>query len=272
MANWKKLVFGELSWKRLGKSIVSIYLILLVVAVAFGDYLIFAPPEPSYTANSPDISTISSDDGSELAVLYLPAGKEMPTLLWSHGNAEDLGFARPLLELFHAKGFGVLAYDYPGYGISTGETSEISVYAAINSVYAYGLRDLNLPPHKIIAVGQSVGSGPACYLAENKDLAALVLITPLTSVYRVPFHYPIFPRDRFPNIKRIPKISEPLMIIHGDQDTIIPQSHGSELASAHKGINVFHGLKGRGHNNIAGDTHQEVDEYVELFKIFSEGL
>ncbi|MFC5049511.1 alpha/beta hydrolase [Rubritalea spongiae] len=273
MANWKKIVFGELSWKRLAKSIISVYTIIMVVAVAFGDHFIFVPPEPSYSEKSPNISTLPLTHSEvTIAVLYLPAKKEMPTLLWSHGNAEDLGYARPLLDAFHSKGFGILAYDYPGYGISTGESSDLSVYDSIDSVFHYALNHLKLPQNKIIAVGQSVGSGPACYLAENKDLAGLALITPLTSVYRVAFKYPIFPRDRFPNIKRMPQISEPLMIIHGDQDEVIPQTHGKALAQAYVGTPIFYDLSGKGHNDIAGTTYQEIDSYIQLFVDFSKDL
>jgi pimeloyl-ACP methyl ester carboxylesterase len=271
MAKWHKVIFGELSWKRLGKSIVSIYLILMIMAVSAGNYFIFVPPEPSYTKQSPNISILEHESES-IALLYLPAKDNYPTLLWSHGNAEDLGYARPLLEAFNSAGFGILAYDYPGYGASSGESSDTSVYRSIDAVHEHALHELNLKNDQIIAVGQSIGSGPSCYLAEKEELAGLVLITPLTSVYRVAFKYPIFPKDRFPNIKRIPNISTPLMVIHGDQDTIIPQSHGKILAKLHSGKTTFHSLQGRGHNDISGSTYEEIDAYIQLFMAFSKAL
>ena len=96
----------------------------------------------------------------------------------------------------------------------------------------------------------------------------MVLITPLTSVYRVAFKYPIFPGDRFPNIDRIKDISIPLMVIHGDNDEVIPQSHGKALIEAHQGKNIFHDLKRRGHNDIYGDTPEEIQAFIQLFLEF----
>ena len=272
MSNWKKYLIGELSWKRLVKSLISIYLILLVVAVIFGDYLIFVPPTPTYTEQSDHITLIEgSEANTKLATYYRPAKPGMPTLLWSHGNAEDLS-STSFFELYHQAGFGIYAYDYPGYGLSDGSPSDRSCYAAIERVY----EDLTLT-HKIaskdlILVGQSVGSGPTTYLASQKPVAGMVLITPLTSVYRVAFRHPIFPRDRFPNIDRIKNISIPLMVIHGDKDEVIPQSHGKALFDAHKGKHIFHDLKGCGHYDLYGDTPEEIQAFIQLFLDFSQTL
>lgn len=272
MKPWQKLVFGELSWKRLVKSVISIYLILLVIAVSLGDYLIFVPPKVSYNERDDNITLIDgAKDGEKIATYYLPAKEGMPTLLWSHGNAEDLG-STSVLDLLHQSGFGIYAYDYPGYGHSSGSPSDRSCYSAIELAYDDLVKNYGTSDQKIILVGQSVGSGPASYLATNKQVAGLVLVTPLTSIYRVAFSYPIFPRDRFPNIDRIKNIQTPLMVIHGDQDEIIPQSHGKALIEAHSGKNFFHDIKGRGHNNIYGETPEELTHSISLFKDFANSL
>jgi len=272
MSKWKKYLIGELSWKRLLKSIVSIYVMLLIIAVSLGDYLIFVPPEPTYTEQSEHIILIEgSEANSELATYYRPAKPGMPTLLWSHGNAEDLS-ATSFIDLFHQAGFGIYAYDYPGYGLSDGSPSDRSCYAAIERAYD----DLSFT-HKVtskdlIFVGQSVGSGPTTYLATKKPAAGMVLIAPLTSIYRVAFSYPIFPCDRFPNIDRIKDITIPLMVIHGDKDQVIPQSHGKTLIAAHTGKHIFHDLKGRGHNDIYGDSPEEIQAFIQLFLDFTQTL
>ncbi|MEO1856687.1 MAG: alpha/beta hydrolase [Rubritalea sp.] len=272
MSKWKTFLIGELSWKRLAKSFISIYVILLVIAVSLGDYLIFVPPTPNYTAESAHITLIEgSESDSKLATYYRPAKPGMPTLLWSHGNAEDLS-STSFLNLFHQAGFGIYAYDYPGYGLSDGSPSDRSCYGAIERAYEDLTGTHKIPSKDLILVGQSVGSGPTTYLATQKSAAAMVLITPLTSIYRVAFKYPIFPRDRFPNIERIKNITLPLMLIHGDQDEVIPQSHGKALVSAHKGKHVFHSLEGRGHNDIYGDSPEEIEAYIQLFLDFSQSL
>ncbi len=272
MSKWKKYLIGEISWKRLVRSIITIYVILLVIAVSLGDYLIFVPPTPTYTEQSKHITLIEGGEAnSKLATYYRPAEPGMPTLLWSHGNAEDLS-STSFLDLFHQAGFGIYAYDYPGYGLSDGSPSDRSCYAAIERAYD----DLTLA-HKveskdIILVGQSVGSGPTPYLATQKPAACMVLISPLTSIYRVAFSYPIFPRDRFPNIDRIKTISIPLMVIHGDKDEVIPQSHGKALIESHNGKHIFHDLKGRGHNDIYGNSAEQIEAFIALFLDFSQTL
>ena len=272
MSKWKKYLIGELSWKRLLKSIVSIYVILLAIAVSLGDYLIFVPPEPTYTEQSEHITLISgSVANTKLATYYRPAKSGMPTLLWSHGNAEDLSVTS-FFELFHQAGFGIYAYDYPGYGLSDGSASDRSCYAAIEKAYDDLTLTHKVATNDLILVGQSVGSGPATYLATKKPAAGMILISPLTSIYRVAFSYPIFPCDRFPNIDRIKDVTMPLMVIHGNQDEVIPQSHGKALIEAHNAKHIFHGLKGRGHNDICGDSPAEIQAYIQLFIDFSQSL
>ena len=272
MGQWKKYLVGELSWKRLVKSIITIYLMLLVIAVGFGDHLIFVPPTPNYTAESEYITLIDgAEPNSKLATYYRQAKPGMPTLLWSHGNAEDLS-STSFFELFHQAGFGIYAYDYPGYGLSDGSPSDRACYTAIESAYADLTTTHKVASKDIMLVGQSVGSGPTTYLATRKPAAAMVLITPLTSVYRVAFSYPIFPRDRFPNIDRMKHISMPLMVIHGDEDQVIPQSHSLALINAHRGKHIFHNIIGRGHNDIYGDSPEEIQRFLQLFLDFSQTL
>lgn len=269
MKTWQKFVFGELSWKRLLRSILSIYVILLVIAVSLGDYLIFVPPKVSYSEDDANITLINGAiEGEKLATYYRPAKEGMPTLLWSHGNAEDLS-STSILDLLHQAGFGIYAYDYPGYGLSSGNPSDHSCYSAIELAYEDLTETHQTPTNDIILVGQSVGSGPACYLASTRPASAIILVTPLTSIYRVAFNYPIFPRDRFPNIDRIKDIKIPLMVIHGNKDEVIPQSHGMALIKAHSGEHVFHDIKGRGHNNIHGETPEELTRTIQRFKDFA---
>jgi len=75
----------------------------------------------------------------------------------------------------------------------------------------------------IFIYGQSVGSGPACWLAEKYPTAGLVLVSLITSAFRTVTRVPIFPGDQYPNIKRIQQITTPVLIIHGDQDQVVGQ-------------------------------------------------
>lgn len=254
--DWKRILVGRWSWKRPFQSLLAIYLILGVVAVFFADRILFIPPAPSYDAGFGGLLHLRTDAGETIAALHLPAAPGMPTLLYSHGNAEDLAQSDALYQEWRAMGFGVLAYDYPGYGLSTGTATEASCQRAVLAAWKH-LEQTGVKPGSVVLVGRSVGGGPSTWLASRVNPAGLVLIAPFTSVYAVPFRIPIFPRDRFPNLKRIRSMHTPLLVLHGENDEVIPCSHGRRLVEACPAADkAFRPIPGAMHNDlfeIAGD-------------------
>jgi alpha-beta hydrolase superfamily lysophospholipase len=230
---WKHILIGKWSWKRPFISLASVYLLLALIAVFFADRLIFIPPPPSYTDEYSGLRFVKTEEGESIAYLHLPAAEGMPTLLYSHGNAEDLAHSEALYEEFHAGGLGVIAYDYPGYGLSTGTPDEASSQRAIMAVWKH-LTASGIPPSSIIITGRSVGGGPSVWLASQTEPAGLILISPFKSAFTTAFDlpFPLFPRDRFPNLKRIRSFGRPLLVIHGEDDEVIPVSHGRKLVDA----------------------------------------
>lgn len=250
MSKLRKILIGELSWKRMMLSIISIYLMLMTVAIFFAHKLIFFPPGNHYGEDLPNLHFVEDGRGAKIAYVHYKATPGMPTILWTHGNAEDIGLLSPIFEEFHSLGLGVLAYDYPGYGLSTGTAKEKTCYQAADMVWDHMTGKLNIHEKDIVLLGQSVGSGPTIYLAEKHQSSSVVLIAPLTSVYRVGVKYPIFPFDQFPNIGRIKNVSSPLLVLHGEQDSVIPQNHGQRLIDAHPGESQFVNLPNTNHNDI----------------------
>lgn len=247
---WRKWLVGTWSWKRPLKSLAFIYGCLFVVAVFFTEKLLFFPPSPSYEDTS-EIIKLKTTGGDTIAAIDLPARSGFPTLLYTHGNAEDLGDVLEMADGWQNKGFGVMAYDFPGYGRSTGTPRESTCEEAIEAAWNHLTISRGIIPSKIIIVGRSVGSGPSVWLAERKRSAGLVLISPFTSVFAVRIPVPIFPRDRFPSLKRIPQVKCPLLVIHGEEDTLIPASHGQKLvAAARVADKKFLGIPGAGHNDL----------------------
>ena len=101
-------------------------LTVLIVYVAFAlfawlasDRMIFQPPSSSYRAGQLPILMVPTDGGA-IATLVLPNPRAALTVLYAHGNAEDLGQIVPFLEELRRTGFAVIAFDYRGYGMSTG--------------------------------------------------------------------------------------------------------------------------------------------------------
>lgn len=158
-------------------------------------------------------------------MLYLPPPEGGYVLLYSHGNAEDLGSVRYRIRQYAERGYGVAAYDYEGYGQSGGEPSEAAACRDIERVWRYLVEERGVPPESIVIYGRSVGSGPSCFLAEKVPARALVLEAPFKSTFSV-VGMGWLPFDRFRNIDRVAKIDLPLLIIHGTRDTVVPYSHG----------------------------------------------
>lgn len=267
--NWKRILIGNWSWKRPFISLASIYVLLAFIAVFFADRIIFIPPPPSYTKELAGLGFLETDAGESIAFVHLPAAEGMPTLLYSHGNAEDLAHSQEIYMAFHSMGMGVIAYDYPGYGLSTGTPNENSVQRAIISVWKH-LTASGMPPSAIIITGRSVGSGPSVWLASQTEPAGLILISPFKSTFTTAFDlpFPIFPRDRFPNLKRIRSFERPLLVIHGENDEVIPVSHGRELVDACASADKkFHPILGARHNDL---FHIRGDEIFPLALDFAE--
>ena len=253
---------GKWSWKRPFITLAFIYVCLFIVAVFFAEKLVFFPPKPGF-ADETQVVKFGSAAGDSIAAFDLPAKPGFPTLLYTHGNAEDIGDNRDLVDLWHSQGFGVLAYDFPGYGLSSGSPTEDSCEAAIEAAWKYLTEIKHIAPSMIVVTGRSVGSGPSVWLTERKRPAGLILISPFTSVYAVRIPIPIFPRDRFPNLKRIPSIRCPLLVIHGADDEIISPSHGRKLvAAAMVDDKRFIGIPGAGHNDL--DLGDEMIETAML--------
>lgn len=265
MSNWKKYLFGTWSWTRPLKSLAFIYLILLIIVLFFADSLIHRPPQAGYTAELAGISQIEMPDGRKIAVSYLPAKQGMPTLLWSHGNAEDIGYLRQRHERFVKEGFGILAYDYPGYGMSEGKPDEQGCYDAAMTTWKHLTETLKVSPDDVVIYGQSVGSGASVWLATQVDAAGLVLVSPFVSAFRTVTRIPLFPGDRFRNLSRMEKIDEPLLVIHGSNDQVISQWHGKKLYEKHAGPKTWFPIDGVGHNDIYVLADEQVLDAIKKF-------
>lgn len=256
-AKIKKWVIGDFSLRRIVTSILAIYIIVGVWAYFKSDRLIFLPRPPSYEKTE-DLTFLTTSDGVPIAALYLPNPTAKYTILYSHGNAEDLGDIRSRLENLRDIGFSVFAYDYPGYGLSGATPSVAGAYQAIEAAYYHLTQVLQVPPERIIVYGRSVGSGPSTHLAARELVGGLVIESGFISTFRVVTRIPIFPFDRFPNLANLQNVEVPVLIIHGDRDRVIPFDHGQRLYSGFDGPRMSLWVEGAGHNDlleVAGDRY-----------------
>ncbi len=232
--------------------------------------MIFQPPRFSRRhKTTEDLIRLKTADGETISALYIPNEKAKYVILASHGNAEDLATAHVFFNQLHQQGYAVLAYDYHGYGSSTGNPSEKTAYMDVNAAYEYLTQTLSFQPHQIISFGHSLGCAMALDLAARQPVAGLILSAPFLSAWRVGTTFPILPFDRFCNIKKIDKIQCPVLIIHGNRDWIIPFWHGRKLYAQANQPKYHLWVKNAGHNNISTTAGKL---YWDTLKKFSAGL
>ncbi|HLJ86215.1 MAG TPA: alpha/beta fold hydrolase [Candidatus Angelobacter sp.] len=246
----------------------ALYLALAIFALLFSGKVIFQPHPASYK-DTDGIFKIVAASGKKISAVYLPYPGAKFTLLFSHGNAEDLGDNRYWLNELNHAGFNVLAYDYEGYGTSEGAPSEKSVYQDEEAAYDYLVQDLHIAPNRVIVLGRSVGSGPATYLAARRPVAALVLESPFVSAFRVLTRIPIFPWDKFPNGRNIHQVQCPVLIIHGTADRIVAFWHGKKLYEMANEPKRYLWIDGGGHNDLVMVAGKR---YLQALKDFAASL
>jgi fermentation-respiration switch protein FrsA (DUF1100 family) len=272
--NIKRLLFGEFTFKRLVRSLLFIYVCLCLYAYFFADWMIFKP-QPSSYQDSGEILKLTTADGLQISAVYLPNPRAKYTILYTHGNAEDLGDVQSVLQELQQMGFAVFAYDYHGYGTSQGTASEINAYRDIDAAYHYVTQQLGIPPQRIIAYGRSVGGGPTVDLVARKPVAGLVLESAFITAFRTITHIPIVPFDKFRNIDKLKQVHCPVLIIHGKADAVVPFKHGLRLFAAAHEPKRFLWVDIAGHNDVmdvAPDRYtKSLAEFMQLVEQSQKG-
>ena len=237
-----------------------IYLFFMAYAWFYSDNMIFVPHATEYQ-DSTDTIKLTCADGVEISAVYLESPGSEFTFLYSHGNGEDLGDMLPFLAEYPKNGYSVLAYDYRGYGTSEGRPSEKGAYLDVDAAYDYLVNEAGVLPESIIVLGRSVGSGPSTYIASKRDSAGLVLISPFISAFRVMTVVPLFPFDKFNNIRRIGNVKVPLLVVHGTEDPVVPFWHGRKLYEKANEPKYSRWIEAAGHNEyvmLGGEEYWEI--------------
>ncbi len=242
----------------------SIYLLLNLLALLFCDRLIFVPQKPSYTRLPHDVR-IASGNGEKINAVYLEHPQAPFTILFSHGNAEDLGNVVPFMRQFHDLGYSVLMYDYRGYGTSEGRPTVARIKEDAAAAYRWLTEEKGIDPQTIIAQGRSVGGGPATWLAANREVGGLVIESTFVSAFRVKTRWPLLLGDRFNNLKAIKTTRCPVLVMHGRNDRIIPFWHGQKLYDTAPGKKMHLWIKNGRHNDYA---YAAGDDYLAAFQKF----
>jgi abhydrolase domain-containing protein 17 len=218
-------------------------------AFLHADRFLFRPKVSSYR-DGKRIFKLQASDGVRLSALHLPNRKAEFTVLYFHGNGEDLGDSLARMERLRALGFGVFAFDYRGYGTSEGSPSEAALYADAELAWRWLTVTAVIPPQRIILYGRSLGGAPAVELAARHPAAGLVLECAFASAFRVVTQVSLIPRDRFRNLETIRRTRCPVLVMHGRRDRTVPFSHGRRLFDAAPGHKRAMWIDEAGHVDI----------------------
>eukprot|EP00922_Rhytidocystis_sp_ex-Travisia-forbesii_P003395 GHVS01004950.1.p1 GENE.GHVS01004950.1~~GHVS01004950.1.p1 ORF type:complete len:264 (+),score=0.76 GHVS01004950.1:268-1059(+) len=238
--------------------------------------LVFQPPPTPTYSNHPRLIWLQTASEETIPSFFVNRDACL-TLLFSHGNAEDLGmiinYFREASVLWN---INVFAYEYVGYGLSTGVPSEQGVYESIEAAFRYLIDVLNISPSSIVLYGRSLGTGACCHLGSlgteaSSQIKGMILQSPLLSIHRVGVSVRFgLPGDMFSNISKIGRVECPVFIIHGTKDEIVPVSHGMVLFNACKNTVTPYWVEGGSHNNLETVARKKFFEHISRFFRFLE--
>jgi fermentation-respiration switch protein FrsA (DUF1100 family) len=298
-----------------GGVIVAVVLAVKIAALALEPRLTFYPvrayPETPAAAGLPfEDVVLRAGDGVSLHGWFIPAANASPgaaaaappfpgdrtappvsrrpiTLLFFHGNAENIGGSLDLAARARQAGFNLLLIDYRGYGESAGHPSERGIYLDGEAALLDLKSRVGVGPGRIVVWGRSIGAAVAVYLAAGgaeeaapspdrngtPGVAGLILESPFTSVpdlLREGGHFALlamsrFGTYRFDSAARIGQVAAPVLIVHGTDDEIAPFDLGRRLYDMAPGRKELMAVRGGGHNDLWALHGDEVWDAVRRF-------
>ena len=237
--------------------IIFTFIAVLLAALAlnlFANRVIFRPMKKEWPLTLPwEKVFIPTRGGKKLHALYLPAQNGKETLLFFHGKAGNVTYFEDFAKTYAKYGYGILIFDYRGYGLSQGRLTEQNMYQDGAAALGYLLKEKEISPQKIVIWGYSLGNGPAVQTAVDFNilpLKAVILQSPFThtpdmaafiilrswrrgrTLQRIlsALFKPVFFNKKFDNLSKIRRIHAPLLVAYSRQDTVIPWQMSCALA------------------------------------------
>lgn len=245
----------------------SILLTILVLYIGIGTFLFFWQrsfiymPVAPFQSNLPE--KIIVNEGHRIKISILNEGKRN-AIIYFGGNAENVEHNADEFSQLLEK-HTVYLLKYRGYSGSTGQPSEDAIYSDAAKTY-----DIVKTKHdEISIIGRSLGSAVATYVASEKEVKKLVLVTPFDSIQNVAqSRFPLYPMrlllwDKHDSYSRADKIKSETLVIAAMQDKIIHISHTERLIEGFTSDVLFKVIEDTGHNNIS--EHPEYREALGDF-------
>jgi fermentation-respiration switch protein FrsA (DUF1100 family) len=201
--------------------------------------------------------TIPTEDGERLHGWWIPtrARPARGHLLFFHGNAGNVSHRVEHAHALSDAGLDVLLVDYRGYGRSTGRPSEEGLHKDARASLVALRAGAGVDPRRLVYMGESLGAAVALRLALEEPPAACVLQSAFTSLRDVAReHYPAalssLAGGAYPSLERIARVRAPVLVVHGEEDEIVPVAHARALFAAAPEPRRLRLVPGAGHNDL----------------------
>ncbi len=216
-----------------------IYFFVLIFLYFYQRNLLYLPNENNYFNDdiSVDINKVKIETSDNLELLGWYHEKDLKnykTIVYFHGNAGSLENRIHKLNHFRDMNINFLIIAWRGFSGNKGKPSEKGLYLDGESAIQW-LLDKGLKEEDIIIYGESLGTGVATHLAQNKNYAGIILETPFTSMVDAAKNfYPYVPvnlllKDKFRNEDKVRNIYSPILVMHGEADQIVPFEMGKRI-------------------------------------------
>ena len=216
-----------------------IYLIVLVFLFFFQRSLLYHPNVNNYfndklKVDIEEVQIKTSDNINLLGWFHKKDLNRFKTVVYFHGNAGKLEHRIHKLNHFKDIDVNFLIISWRGFSGNSGKPTEKGLYEDGKSTIDW-LKNIGLSDKDIVIYGESLGTGIATHIAQNRKFAGLVLETPFTSMVDAAKNvYPYIPvgillKDRYENEKKIKHINIPILVMHGEADQIVPFKMGKKI-------------------------------------------
>jgi fermentation-respiration switch protein FrsA (DUF1100 family) len=217
---------------------------------------------------------IVTEDKVRLQCFLVSNSRAKNIVIYFHGNAGNIYDRIPELIAIAKTGLNVLGVGYRGYGKSTGKPSEKGIYEDGEASLKYATEELGYLPDKIFMCGRSLGTVVALNVSAKRKLAGIILITPMTSGKEMAKSHgfgplAVFAGEAFNNLKKLPEIISPVLIIHGDRDEVVPWAMGEQIFELLHVSKKMVTIRGGFHNELEFANSElywnSIKEFVQAF-------
>lgn len=201
--------------------------------------------------------TITTADGEQLRAWHLPRADARAQVLYFHGNGGNLSLWIDILVDMWRHGFDLVAVDYRGYGLSTGAPTERGLYQDVEAVLARVHGELRRADVPLLYWGRSLGATMAAYAASQREPHGVILEAGFPSARDVFASNPAMwalswlASYRFPTLRWMADVGAPVLVLHGDADTVIPYRSGRRLYEGLRGPKEMVTIRGGDHNDVS---------------------